>query len=330
MLIACALWLGALTPLAHAAHLQPDSIVMFSSDQSGTGIYHHTAQLADLYSERSNEMTSKQSHSHRLGLVLSASGSCGNVKNLIESTFEFGVVRADIAEAIFHNPQKFGFDLRVDNLRVVGKLAPSYLHIIARKDGNPSRQLADLRDSKIGMGLPDQQVSYSARNVFEAHGLPLKSFEQHNHTVADSILRLRNGQLDAIALFDQIPSPQIDSLLREGDYELISLNSEILESVLQRFSNTTVYHSKFELMEGRGQPLMMLAIDNWLMTSATASPTDIEPLAAHFREQSRLELPASASDSAVVSTIQSSIPLHEAIRNSALRTEQTQLTQSDP
>lgn len=308
----------SLNHTAVAEHLSPDSIVGISSAQTGSGTYEKTAELVSYYSAYDRANHNHENHRHLQSLLLSASGSCSNLKSLIESRFEFAVVRADIADAVYHQPHKFNYDLRVDHLRTIGELSPSFLQIVARKTAQQNRKLNSLRGKKVGLGLPDEQIKFSIEKLFELHELPMSSIDIHYHTLPESVRRLRSDELDALVVLDQLPTHYIDELLATQQFELIGLEQDKLNSFV---TNSSHYQVHDRLIEGSDQPVLSIAYNTILVSRDTVPPYQIEPLLHYLQSK---DLAGAQTNTGVNAVFPTAIPIHNAVREAALHTEEKQ------
>jgi len=322
--LACSL---TLSNLVQADHLAPESIVSIASAQSGSGTYLQAVQLVENYDRETRSQARRQNHSHVLGLVLSSSGSSSNLKQLVESRFEFGVVRADIAEAVYKRPRDYGIDLRIDHLRTIGKMSPSYVQIIARRNAQVKRSLDSLKGSNIGMGLPDEAIIHTVKTLFSNHGLPLESVNVFHQTLAESVRKLRTGQFDAMVIIDQLPNPLVDELMDEGDFELISLDSSKVDHFIANSANSANYAKHLRQIKGQVEAVVSLAINTLLVSKDTVPPHQIEPLLPYLH--TTISAPSGrdiSTDDAVKSPI---IPAHDAVRAYSIRAARSLPQQAD-
>jgi len=315
-----ALLLLCIGNVVQAAHVSADSIVHFAAAQFSSGVYQQTAKLVELYDNQSTDTEHQSNHAHLRGLLLSSAGSWSNLKQLFDASFEFTVVRADIAEAVYQNPQRFNYEQTVEHIRTIGQLPPSYMHIIARKKGKSKRTLESLTGANIGLGLPGDATMHSIKKLFASHNLPIHAVNVKYHTLESSVRKLRDEQYEALVLIDQLPSPHVDNLLAEGKFELISLDSDIVDSFISSSSNPAIYRKAVRSTEWQSEAVVTLAIDMLLVSKDTIAPNVIEPLIPHLYSE------ALSKDSATKKTefsTDSTIPMHDAVTQSTLRSKKT-------
>jgi uncharacterized protein len=104
-----------------------------------------------------------------------------------------------------------------ENIAYLARFGSPQLHIIARKD---IAALGDLAGRRVNIGSAAEARFVTASLVFETLGLKIEPVEGNE---LDAVQQLRKGDVDAIVLVAEQPSPFAAELAKDGKFKLLSV-----------------------------------------------------------------------------------------------------------
>ena len=279
-----------------------------SASEQGTGAFHNARTLSEILTQSSKtaaalktteNLQEKEANdsSYSLTVVQSSAGSMSSMRDLIEGRAEFGIVNANLANAMFTNPKKWGVDQVIDRVRLVTRMQPSVLHVLVKATGDKPPTLASLEGARVSVGLPSAMTSYSIGKLFEQNGTSLKKMDIQYLPLKMGLRDLHDQKLDAIVMLDHTPSPIVESLLASGEYTLVSLDRQSMPASEEALAAGCTLISG-ALYPGLPENFLTVSIDNYLLVQNNVSPSTVAPI---------LKLLGAEQDD-----IESPIPLHDA------------------
>ena len=149
----------------------------------------------------------------------------GALQNLSDLTslrgIDMAILQADVVDGVRRQRGMPGIE---NSFTYVAKLYNEELHILARSD---VKTIADLAQQKIGVGLPGSGTVVTAGLVFELLGIPVQVI---NDSPEVALMKLRSGELAAMALVAAKPAVLVRGLLKDEGLHLVSipLNSAVI------------------------------------------------------------------------------------------------------
>lgn len=315
--------------LVTADHLPPQSVLRIGGAEYGSGINRNAVKLAQVYHRESVASRAIDSHEHKFGVAMSSAGSIANLRDLITGRLEFGYVHAGLAERILEDPSLYGLDQSVSRLRLVAALQPSVVHIIASTK-NDKNTVDRLQGKRISYGMRDTGNRQTIDQLLTLHGIKTEELEVFHYPLAVGVKKLAAGDIDAIVAIDQVPNAMIADLLSGGEYQLLSLNIQRLQSVLK-----PDLPDQFRLLTQSpyakdDTPFVGISLETLLISQDTVSPTIVGPVFEHLLAATNGDLSGSTAKDPLqaikLSGINSSIPLHDACTQKMPQTLSSDIT----
>lgn len=155
-----------------------------------------------------------QAAGDRLGTihVLATEGANANLDLLRDGAATFALVTADVASA-----QAQG------SIRSVARLYDTYVHLVARADLAVHRP-HDLRGLRVSVGSVGSGTQIAADRILEAAGIdPNAGIQRSRLDLAEAVVALRDGQIDAFFASEALGSPAISRLAETVSVRLVDL-----------------------------------------------------------------------------------------------------------
>ena len=105
------------------------------------------------------------------------------------------------------------------------------LQVITNRD-SPIKRLSDLRGRRVSLGALQSGTVVNARQVLQSFGFKETDLKAYLMNTDSSIDGLLSGQLDALFLMSGAPTPGIEFLHSEMQIRLLSLDQNIVNSLL--------------------------------------------------------------------------------------------------
>jgi uncharacterized protein len=129
--------------------------------------------------------------------VQTTDGSVENLMRLQQGSAQIAFALGDSLRDAWAGDAEAGFNGKLDKLRVIGALYPSYIQIVATK-ASGIRTLADLKGRSLSVGDVKSGTDLNARAIIAAAGLAESDLGRiDNLAFKDSTLAMNNKQLDA-------------------------------------------------------------------------------------------------------------------------------------
>ena len=195
------------------------------ADQLGSQSLNYAADLADVVG-----------HENDLRILpIAGNGPVESVRDVIYLRgIDGAIVPSDVLA--FMKKRNMLEDLD-ENLAYLARFGSPQLHIIARKD---IAALGDLAGRRVNIGSAAEARFVTANLVFDTLGLKV---EPVGGNEIDALAQLRKGEVDAIVLVAEQPSPFAADLARDGTFKLLSvvMDEELGKTYLPSMLNDPAY-----------------------------------------------------------------------------------------
>lgn len=155
-----------------------------------------------------------------LGLAQTTLGPDDSLVSLRQQALEAAIVTADVADAAWRGSGPFKKAGPMEDLRAIANVGSMALHIIVPKESKAT-ELKALAGKKVAIGPADSDNAVSARTLLRAAGLPDKKVKFVNAEIAEAAGHLLNGEIDALAVVDELPSNEVADLMATGNFRML-------------------------------------------------------------------------------------------------------------
>lgn len=221
----CALALSALALAAPAAAQQRVFVGIATGGTGGT-YYPLGGMLAQLISNNAQLEGRRISATAETG-----NASVANAGLLQRGEIETAFVAADILDAAFRGVNQFDGN-PATNLRALGSLYPETVQLVARADAGIT-SFADLRGRSISSGAPGSGQWQLLGDLLEAHGMTRDDISEDHSSFAQSVDKIKDGNLDASLITAGTPTASITELANGHDIIVVPLTGPEIEALQQ-------------------------------------------------------------------------------------------------
>jgi TRAP transporter TAXI family solute receptor len=205
------------------------------------------------------------------GVRVSVQATKASVENLIllqQGKGEIGFTLGDSLAFARDGNEDAGFMARLDGLRSIAALYPSYIQIAALK-GSGIRTLADLKGKRLSVGAPKSGTELNCRAVIAAGGMTYSSLARVEYLPFDvSIEMMRAGRLDASLQSAGLGLSGIRELADSTDIVMVEIPKVVVDRLGAPYGAATIPAGTYR---GQTAAVATASIPNYLVTRADLS-----------------------------------------------------------
>lgn len=299
---------GAGTLAVAASPLRAQQRLFFGIATGGTGgtYYPLGGMLAQLLSNKVVINGQKMA-----ATAETAGASVANAQLLGRKEIESAFVAADILDAAFNGKNQFdGKPLK--NLRALAALYPEQVQLVTAAKSN-IRSFRDLKGKSVSSGSPGSGQWQLLGDLLEAHGMTRKDIVEDLSSFAQSVDKIKDGNLTASLITAGAPTASITDLANTHEIRIVPLAGPEIEALRKK----QPYYAQVKLPANtyRGQPepvdtLAVMAI--WAAHDGVPEAVAYEVTKALFENVSILgQVHPKGKEITLATALQSvSIPLH--------------------
>jgi len=163
---------------------------------------------------------------------LETQGSVENARLIDRKEADYALIQSDTAAMAIAGEGPFAKGGALTSLRALGSLFPEPVQIVVSAR-SPIRTVTDLRDKKVGLGMPDSGTRYNALKVLASYGLGIKDLaEAQEKGLEDAAGGLAAGRLDAFFVTIGAPTRELQILATRHRIRLLSLDNPNIERLV--------------------------------------------------------------------------------------------------
>jgi TRAP transporter TAXI family solute receptor len=153
-----------------------------------------------------------------------------NLELLRQGKVQVALAQADSALAAYEGSGAFQASGPVRTLRAVGSLYPEAVHVIVRADSGLA-SVSNLRGRTVAVGPSGSASRTTVLRVLEAHGMTLNDVEARELGLADALVALGRGEVDAVLQVIGIPADSVRNALTAVPMKLLPLSPRAIEGL---------------------------------------------------------------------------------------------------
>jgi TRAP transporter TAXI family solute receptor len=253
-------WIAAVAAaamLAAAAAEARQPIVVLTGGASGV-YYPLGVTIAKIYADIPDSQVEVQT----------TDGSVENLMRLQQGSGQIAFVLGDALQDAWKGDEAAGFTGKLDKLRVIGALYPSFIQIVATK-ASGIRALSDLRGRSLSVGAAKSGTELNARAILKAAGLKDTDLGRiENKDFAESTQLMVKKQLDATLQSAGLGVTSLKELSDHNDIVLVPVPKSVVAKMSAPFKAGVIPANTYF---GQPRPVPTAMVMNYLVTSAAVS-----------------------------------------------------------
>jgi TRAP transporter TAXI family solute receptor len=160
--------------------------------------------------------------------VQSTKGSVENLNLMQQRRGEIAFVQGDALASAWVGDAEAGFKIKVDKVRGVAAIYPSYIHIMALKESG-IKTIADLRGKRLSVGASRSGTELDTRKLLAAAGIAYKDLGEAVYLpFEESVDLMKNRQLDATLQVGGLGIPALREIASAFSVVLVEVPPEVV------------------------------------------------------------------------------------------------------
>ncbi len=167
----------------------------------------------------------------------STEGAWYNLQALMRGDIDIALSQADVANWAYFGIGDFQEPLLKEpmtKLRVIARMYPSTVHLIARK-GVKISSIKDLAGKKIAVDGQGSGTRFTVRALLAAYGVKSRSVDQQIMDLNTASAALKAGKIDAMFLVSGAPVLTLQELSSNAELMLVPITGATAEKLTQAF-----------------------------------------------------------------------------------------------
>ena len=187
-----------------------------------------------------------------------AGASVANAQLLARKDIESAFVAADILDAAYTGKGQFE-GKAVKNLRALGALYPEQVQLVTLANAN-EQGFKDHKGKSVSSGSPGSGQWQLLGDLLEAHGMTRKDIGEDLSSFAQSVDKIKDGNLTASLITAGAPTSSISDLANARDIRIVPLAGPEIENMRKK----QPYYANVQLpantYKGQSAPVNTLAV----------------------------------------------------------------------
>lgn len=187
--------------------------------------------------------------------------SVANAKLLGRGEIESAFVAADILDAAFKGENQFK-DGAQKNLRALGALYPETVQLVVRADSGVNK-FADLKGKSVSSGSPGSGQWQLLGDLLAAHGLKREDVKEDFSSFAQSVDKIKDGNLVATLITAGTPTSSVVDLANGHPIRVVPLAGPEIEALKKKqpyYASVTLDANTYKGQTAAVQTLAVMAI----------------------------------------------------------------------
>ena len=203
--------------------------------------------------------------------VQSTKGSVENLNLLQQRRGEIAFVQGDALAFAWAGDADAGFKNKVDKVRGITAIYPSYIHIVALKESG-IRTIADLKGKRLSVGASRSGTELDTRRLLEAAGITYKDLGEAVYLpFEESVDLMKNKQLDATFQVGGLGIPALREIANAFSVVFVEVPPEVVAKAGVPYATGVIPKGTYRGQETDVQTATLL---NYVVARADL-PTDL-------------------------------------------------------
>ncbi|MDK3073783.1 TAXI family TRAP transporter solute-binding subunit [Sedimentitalea sp. JM2-8] len=253
-------FLGATTAsfalLSTSALAQSRTFFGIATGGTGGTYYPLGGMLAQLISNTAELPDTRLSATAETG-----NASVANAQLLGRGEIESAFAAADILDAAYKGVNQFE-DGALTNLRAIGALYPETVQLVVRADSG-IETFEDIKGKSVSSGSPGSGQWQLLGDLLEAHGLTREDVSEDYSSFAQSVDKIKDGNLDASLITAGLPTSSVTDLANGHDIRIVPLTGPAIAKLQETqpyYANSTIPAGSYKGVDADVETLAVRAI----------------------------------------------------------------------
>lgn len=164
----------------------------------------------------------------------SSDGTFANLKAIMRGDVDLALAQADVVNWAFYARGDFDGQEAMTRLRVLARLYPSTVHLIARPGAKISA-VKDLVGKRVAVDAEGSGTRFTVKAILAAFGVRSSSLSMRQMSVAAAAAALKDNKIDAMFVVSGAPVLALEDLGRTSKLNLVPIAGPTAEKLTQAF-----------------------------------------------------------------------------------------------
>ena len=157
-----------------------------------------------------------------------------NLRGIARGDLEIGLSQADVAAWAYQGTAAFADHEPLSNLRVLARLYPETVHLIAARD-SPIKSVLDLKGKRVAMGPEGSGTAATAKLILSAFGVKWRSVQIKHMEFSNIADALTKRTVDAAFMVSGAPTLTVEDMAARTPIKLVPIAGPVAEKLAQVF-----------------------------------------------------------------------------------------------
>ncbi len=263
-----------LVALAGLAYAQDTKVIRIGAGPTGATDFPFGGLVANAISNPPGSRTCERGGNCGVPGLIAVAQTTADVAETLRAVsrgdLEMGLSQADIAAWAFQGTAAFADQPPLSNLRVLARLYPENMHLIARQNAS-IKDVAGLKGKRVAMGPEGSGTAAMAKLILSAYGVKWTSVQMKYMEFSAVANAFATGTVDAAFIVSGAPTLAVEDVASRTPIKLIPISGPVAEKLVQVFP----FYSRGVIPAGAyaGQPAVeTLDVGSVLLSRDTMDP----------------------------------------------------------
>lgn len=157
-----------------------------------------------------------------------------NLRAIARGDVEIGLAQADVAAWAYQGTAAFAEHPPLSNLRILARLYPENVHLIARQD-SAIASVSDLKGKKVAMGPENSGTAATAKVILSAFGVKRAAVQIKHMEYAAVADAFAKSTIDAAFIVSGAPTLAVEDVAARTPIKLVPIAGPIAEKLTHAF-----------------------------------------------------------------------------------------------
>ena len=205
-----------------------------------------------------------------IAVAQTTAGAAENLRAVSRGDMEMALSQADVAYWAYLGTGAFADEAPMNNLRILARLYPENIHIVARKD-SPIKSVTDLKGKRVAIGLENSATAATAKLILSAYGVKWNTVKFKYVDFALVSAGFAKNDFDAFFVVSGAPVLALEDLANRTPIKLIPIDGPVADKLAQVFP----FYSRGMIPPGTyglADPVPTLDVGSVLVSRNTMTP----------------------------------------------------------
>ncbi len=205
-----------------------------------------------------------------IAVAQTTANAAENLRAVARGDLEMALSQADTTYWAYQGTGAFAGEEPLANIRVLARLYPENIHLVARKD-SVIKSVADLKGKRVAIGAEQSATAATAKLILSAYGVKWNTVQLKYIDFALVAAAFNKNEIDAFFVISGAPVLALEDLATRTPIKLVPINGPVADKLAQVFP----FYSRGMIPPGTyglTDPVETLDVGSVLVSRSTMTP----------------------------------------------------------